>query len=128
MTDSIISGLIGLLSGFGVKFFYDEIKQPNIKINCNSSELEYVCCTDEQTSINYLVCRIFIYNKVKLALNSVATNCIAWIAAVNRETKEQINWVGEHDTLDINVDDYQKVNLFAIRWGSIGDRLSPPHI
>jgi len=65
-----------------------------------------------------LVCRIFIKNKKKWALNSVAKNCIAWITAINRETKEQINWVGEHDALEINVDDYHKVNLFAIRWGT----------
>jgi len=116
MIELILSGLIGLLSGFGVKFFYDEIKQPNLKINDNPNELEYVRCINDEDHLEYLVYRIFVYNKKRLALNSAADNCIAWITSINRETKEQISWIGGPNKITINVDDYQKVNLFAIRW------------
>lgn len=118
MIELLVGGLIGLMTGLGVKFFYDEIKQPTLKINDNSNELEYVLCTDGNTNIDYWVCRIFVYNRKKLALNSVANNCIAWITSTNRETKEQISWIGGPSNIVINVDDYQKVNLFAIQIGT----------
>ena len=119
MIELIISGLIGLLVGIGGKFFYDEMKQPTLKINDDSDELEYVLCNDTNHShLDYWVCRIFVYNMKKIAFNNVANNCIAWMTSTNQETKQQISWIGGPDKIDINVDDYQKVNLFAIQRGT----------
>jgi len=39
MIELLLGGLIGLISGFGVKFFYDEIKQPILEIDSDNSNI-----------------------------------------------------------------------------------------
>jgi len=117
MIEETLSGLIGFLGGFATRVFYDKIEQPNLIIDNDNNHLEYVGVPSDQ-GIPHVACRIFVYNKKKWFLNSVAKNCIAWVKSASQETKQQINWVGEHDSININIDDYQKVNLFAILSGS----------
>ena len=116
MLEFVVGGIIGFLSGFAIRVLYDEVKEPKLFIDDDEKHLECVWVYPEGKPPMY-ICRIFVYNKKKRILNYVAKNCIAWVKSTKKETKEQISWVGG-SSLDINVDDYQKVNLFAIVKGT----------
>lgn len=112
MTVPILETLLGVFTGVTLKILYDEFKQPKLEIERDKAKLEYFAIGKDGMAC--FVCRIFVHNRKKFAMNSVATDCIAWLCRVKDETKQQTSWVRNHDVIAINPDDYQKVNLFTI--------------
>jgi hypothetical protein len=123
-----IESILALLLGFLVRVFFDELKSPKLKIT-GVSQKPYAIGSDIQlmestVDRDYSAYRLRVENTEKRFLNCAADNCMAWLELDFGVEPYQLCWVGNHDSVTINVGDVREVDFCAV--GSKTGRIYSP--
>ena len=113
-----ITSVITFFGGIAIKLFYDLWKDPHLEI-CGVSTPFKISEPIRLAGVNdgtqdYLAYRIKVRNKQRILLNAAAENCVAWLDLDLAPEPYQLSWVGELESLTINVGDERSVNLCAL--------------
>ena len=123
-----IPAVAGLVLGFLLKVWFDELKSARLRIVEVSKSPFSIEARQRVTGTgfdnNYTAYRIRVENKQKWFLNCAAENCIAWLELDLTPEPYQICWVGNCSDVTINVGDVREVD-FCARGDTTGKIYAP---
>ncbi|MBI4287074.1 MAG: hypothetical protein HY671_01440 [Chloroflexi bacterium] len=111
--------ITGIVVGFGLKLLFDSLKAPKLAIQSVSAPFQMIEPLRVGTprpsgGYNYLAYRVRVRNKRRRFFNVAAESCIAWLDLDSGQEPYQLSWVGELDSVTINVEDQREIDLCAI--------------
>jgi hypothetical protein len=115
---TILSGVVGVVVGLGLRILYEMYKSPKLLI-LGTSEKHYHININPLEEGYLVAYRVRIRNVEKWFLNQAAENCMAWIIVKDKDKEEQFQtaWVDGYPFTTINVGDTREIDFAAI-----GDR------